>query len=207
MSLLLDPVPAQSQAPLERDESARLPGGGGMNPSAEPARSCAAANIGLAAGPVPGPPSPIEAGTGEAPWPVADLRAFLLGSWTLDRVILDRSRAMTGALEGEARFSPCAGGLLYEEHGILTLGEHRGRAERSYLYLFPEGGGRASVRFRDGRPFHELDLSCGEDRVSHPCRLDLYEGLFTVLGPAWWQSEWKASGPRKDYVLLTTYSR
>ena len=136
-----------------------------------------------------------------------NLKAFLLGSWKVDRIVIDRAHAMTGGLKGEATFRPCAGGLLYEEHGTLTLGEHCGRAEQSYLYEFPEGDGRASVRFRDGRAFYELDLSRGQDRVCHACHPDLYDGVFIALSSTTWQSEWKVTGPRKDYDLLTTYTR
>lgn len=140
-------------------------------------------------------------------WPVPNLKAFLLGSWKVDRIIIDRARALTGGLQGQAIFTPSAGGLLYQEHGTLTLGEHRGRAEHSYLYDFPEGDGQASVRFRDGRAFYDLDLARGQQRVCHACHPDLYEGLFIALSSAAWRSEWKVIGPRKDYDLLTTYTR
>ncbi|MFL6732279.1 MAG: DUF6314 family protein [Sphingomicrobium sp.] len=140
-------------------------------------------------------------------WSVPNLKAFLLGSWNVQRIVIDRAHAMTGGLKGEATFTPCADGLLYEEHGTLTLGEHRGRAEQSYLYEFPETEGRASVRFRDGRAFHELDLSHGQHRVCHDCHPDLYDGVFIALSSTAWQSEWNVTGPRKQYGLLTTYKR
>jgi hypothetical protein len=136
-----------------------------------------------------------------------DLKSFLLGAWEVDRLVADRARGITGRLEGLASFTPSPGGLLYEERGTLLLGEHEGQAEQRYLFDFPEGDTRATVRFRDGRLFHTLDLRNGEDRVRHDCRPDLYEGLFTLLGPTAWRSEWKVTGPRKDYHLVTTYTR
>ena len=140
-------------------------------------------------------------------WPVPNLKAFLLGSWKLQRVLVDRDEAMTGRFDGEASFRPCARGLLYEEHGTVTFGGHRGQAEQTYVYEFPEGDGRASVRFRDGRAFHRLDLSGGLDHVSHACGADLYEGAFTALSESAWKSEWKVTGPRKHYDLASTYTR
>lgn len=140
-------------------------------------------------------------------WSVPNLKAFLCGNWEVDRIVIDRALAMTGGLQGQATFRHRAAGLLYEEHGTLTFGEHHGRAEQSYLYEFPEGDRRASVRFRDGRAFYELDLSRGQDHVRHVCGTDVYDGVFIALSSTAWQSEWKVSGPRKAYDLLTTYTR
>jgi len=140
-------------------------------------------------------------------WSVPNLKAFLLGSWKVHRIIVDRDQAITGRFDGVASFRPCARGLLYEEHGTLTFGGHCGRAEQRYLYEFPEGEGHASVRFRDGRAFHDLDLSAGEYRVRHACHADLYDGAFTAVSTSAWQSEWKVTGPRKNYELMTAYTR
>lgn len=140
-------------------------------------------------------------------WSVPNLKTFLLGSWKLRRIIVDRDQAITGRYDGEATFSPCARGLQYEEHGTLTFGEHCGQAEQRYLYEFPESDGRASVRFRDGRAFHELDLSAGGDCVRHACGADLYAGAFTAMSASAWQSQWKVAGPRKHYDLTTSYTR
>jgi hypothetical protein len=140
-------------------------------------------------------------------WPVPNLKAFLLGSWKLERNLVDHDRATTGRLVGAASFSPCGRGLLYEERGTLTFGAHRGQAEQTYIYEFIEDDARASVRFRDGRAFHQLDLSGGRDHVCHACGADLYDGAFTALSASAWQSDWKVTGPRKNYELATTYTR
>ena len=140
-------------------------------------------------------------------WRVADLKEFLLGSWNMDRLVIDHARTTIGRLEGKVTFRPFGPNLLYEETGTLILGEHRGDAGQTYRYDFPDGDRRALVRFRDGRPFHDLDLSSGQDRPHHWCPPDLYEGVVLALGPAAWSTEWKVTGPRKDYDLVTTYSR
>jgi uncharacterized protein DUF6314 len=138
---------------------------------------------------------------------VPDLKAFLAGDWTIDRLVLDRANGMEGQFEGRAHFTLCGSALLYEEHGTLTFGEHRGRSGQSYRYDFPEGDGRANVHLRDGRPFHSLDLSQGQDFVSHACHPDLYDGRFVALGSSSWRSTWTVKGPRKDYDLVTMYVR
>jgi len=138
---------------------------------------------------------------------IPDLRAFLFGSWHIDRSVQDRRRSIRGELRGQARFVPEDRCLLYDEQGTLIFGVHRGRAEQSYRFDFPGGNARAYVRFRDGRAFHELDLSHGHAVVSHACDLDLYEGRFIALEPRQWQSTWKVTGPRKDQEIVTLYTR
>jgi len=141
------------------------------------------------------------------PWPVPDLEQFLSGGWSMDRLVIDHARTTIGRLRGKAIFRPSGPDLLYEEAGTLILGGHRGQARQTYRYDFSEGEGRALVRFGDGRPFHHLDLSTGQDRPRHACPPDLYEGIFLALGPCAWRTEWKVAGPRKDYGLVTTYTR
>ncbi|HEX5259277.1 MAG TPA: DUF6314 family protein [Sphingomicrobium sp.] len=138
---------------------------------------------------------------------VSDLRAFLAGTWHVDRSVLDRRQASTGELNGLARFTPFGRSLLYEERGTLTFGAHRGPAEQHLKFEFPDGETQARVRFRDGRPFHELDLSDGEANVSHPCGDDLYEGRFVVIDAGHWRSSWQVAGPRKDQEIVTHYIR
>ena len=137
-----------------------------------------------------------------------NLKPFLVGSWKVQRLIVDRACALNGRLDGHATFTPSSvDGLLYKERGHLVFGEHQGPAEQSYVYDFPESEGRALVRFRDGRPFHDLDLSAGLQRVQHACDPDRYDGLFLAVGATEWWSMWKVSGPRKDYDLMTIYTR
>ena len=140
-------------------------------------------------------------------WPVLDLRAFLSGRWRIDRSLVDRCHSIRGTLQGEARFSPDGSSLVYDERGTLTFGNHHGPAEQSYRYEFPRGATRASVRFRDGRLFHDLDLSLGHAIVSHVCAPDLYNARFVALDEQRWESAWKVTGPRKDQDIVTLYTR
>jgi hypothetical protein len=82
---------------------------------------------------------------------VSDLTAFLLGTWRLDREILDGSRrAITGRFSGSARFAldDRGPGLLRSvEHGTLQLGSYRGPASRCLSYQVD--GPCARVRLDD----------------------------------------------------------
>lgn len=140
-------------------------------------------------------------------WPVSDLRSYLSGRWRVTRTMVDLRDAIRGTLEGTAQFTPVGGSLLYKELGTLSFGAHRGPAEQQLDFAFPSEVARAEVAFRDGRAFHPLDLSRGEDNLTHACNPDLYEGRFLALDANRWQSTWKVTGPRKDQQIATLYTR
>ena len=108
-------------------------------------------------------------------------------------------------LVGTASFAPSPEGLLYQEDGVLVGGGFRSPASQSYRFLTE--GPRASVRFRDGRLFHELDLACGAAHVRHACAPDMYRGRYRVRGANLWTSAWRVDGPRKQLLIVTRYRR
>ena len=121
--------------------------------------------------------------------------------------MLDRRQSLGGRFVGEAEFAGSSDALLYREQGRLTFSSHRVRRTGPSL-RFLRRPSRATVYFRDGRAFHDLDLSQGLDLVSHICDPDIYEGRFMVLDDGRWQSAWKVTGPRKDAVeIFSVYSR
>ena len=138
---------------------------------------------------------------------VPDLKTYLSGRWQLDRFLQDRRHSISGELRGQAHFSSAGDALLYHERGRLNFGAHEGLAEQSYSYEFPNGIGRAFVRFRDGRAFHDLDLQQGQSVVSHACDPDFYEGHIVAIDGQHWQSSWTVAGPRKDLQIITLYTR
>ncbi|MGP1397444.1 MAG: DUF6314 family protein [Inquilinaceae bacterium] len=149
-------------------------------------------------------PSPPAANGGA--WPVADLRAYLIGSWTVERRILDRRPRRRGSFTGRAVFAEDGDGLRYRETGRLRIGDHDAPAEQIHRYEFPAPSA-AAVFFRDGRPFHRLDLTTGRARAVHPCHPDLYRARFKVLRPDAWCVLWRVTGPSKRLRLATLYSR
>lgn len=99
------------------------------------------------------------------------------------------------------------GGLLHEESGMFVwLGVPR-PAQRTLRFLPGRTPGTADVRFADGRPFHDLDLTTGRHVADHPCSADLYRGEFTVRDADRWRTVWRVAGPAKDLLLTTDYAR
>ncbi|MFR9799294.1 DUF6314 family protein [Streptomyces sp. MS06] len=144
-------------------------------------------------------------------WPVPDVLAHLAGRWRVERTVLDLATGDEGRFTGTADFEPgtgtAAGGLVHRESGTFRWRGVARPAGRT-LHFLPGGTpGRAEVRFADGRPFHDLDLTRGHHVADHPCAADLYRGEFTVRDADHWRAVWRVRGPAKDLVLTTGYAR
>jgi hypothetical protein len=144
-------------------------------------------------------------------WPVTDVLAYLAGSWRVQRSVRDLASGDEGAFTGTTVFEPLDGeetGLLHRELGTFVWQDAARPAERTLRFLAGDGGGgRADVRFGDGRPFHDLDLTSGRHVTDHPCAADLYRGEFTVQDADHWRTVWRVGGPAKDLLLTTDYTR
>ncbi|MEW2072581.1 DUF6314 family protein [Streptomyces sp. NPDC012403] len=140
-------------------------------------------------------------------WPVPDVLGYLSGRWRAERTVRDLASGEEGRFEGTVVFGPLeGGGLLQSESGDFTWRGVTRPAERTLRFL-PGPGGTADVRFADGRPFHDLDLSAGRYVADHPCSADLYRGEFTVRDADHWRTLWRVRGPAKDLELTTGYAR
>ncbi|WP_033323466.1 DUF6314 family protein [Streptomyces yerevanensis] len=141
-------------------------------------------------------------------WPVADVLAYLAGSWRVERSVRDLASGAEGTFSGTADFEPLAeGGLLHHESGTFVWQGVARPAERTLRFLPGATPSRADVRFADGRPFHGLDLASGRHIADHPCAADLYRGEFTVYDASHWRTVWRVGGPAKDLTLTTDYTR
>ena len=128
------------------------------------------------------------------------------GAWQIARRIEDANELANGSFEGTATFTKVNDTRLsYYETGLLHLSNgHKMQGERGYVWQ--QQGDLISVLFTDGRPFHEFDL---RDRSSaeHLCDPDVYRVSYDFAKWPAWQSCWRVTGPRKDYVMTTSYSR
>ncbi|MES9523392.1 DUF6314 family protein [Streptomyces capoamus] len=141
-------------------------------------------------------------------WPVPDVLAHLAGRWRVERAVRDLAGGAEGHFTGTTVFGPLAdGGLLHEESGTFTWQGTARPATRTLRFLPGPTPGRADVRFADGRPFHDLDLTTGHWIAGHPCSADFYRGEFTVRDADRWRTVWRVGGPAKDLVLTTDYVR
>ena len=172
-----------------------------------------------------------EALRGEVPVPVTDVLAYLAGTWHVERTVADLAGGGTGTFDGTTVFAPLdpdgadqsgdglpgrgersgdggdRSGLLHHESGTFRWQGTPRPAERTLRYLPGEHSGTARVEFSDRRFFHDLDLRTGAYVAYHPCAADLYRGEFTVLGADRWRTRWRVTGPAKDLVLVTDYTR
>ena len=125
------------------------------------------------------------------------------GLWRLDRVIRQADGA-EAVFAGSARFTPVAAGLAYDEAGQLVLsGQPPMQATRRYLWRAE--GGRIAVDYADGKAFHDFDPQAAEAR--HFCDPDTYLVRYDFTGWPRWRAEWRVTGPRKDYLLISDYKR
>lgn len=131
--------------------------------------------------------------------------AAFRGDWVLEREIEDIRAGRPGRLVGRAQFSPDAQGLVYVEEGLLTLGEGPG-VEASRRYLWREGGANAvEVRFEDGRFFHRFYADELRPAAVHDCPPDQYRVRYDFGKWPRWEAEWRVTGPRKDYAMVSRY--
>lgn len=126
----------------------------------------------------------------------ADLLAYLMGGWAVERLLKSGTAGHRGTFTGEAEFSPEPGGAAaaaYHEHGRLRWPTYDGPAGRRLRYELT-GDGVLAVRFADGRPFHTVELRGGRAAHVHPCGEDLYVGTLTVVDEDEWRQVWRVSG-------------
>jgi hypothetical protein len=127
------------------------------------------------------------------------------GAWRLARRIEDALAGETWDFAGQARFTPVPEGLDYVESGTLTgPGGRRMQAERRYLWR--DGGEGIDLFFADGRFFHHIPAAARPE-AEHPCGDDLYRVAYDFADWPRWRAEWRVRGPRKDYVLHSSYAR
>ena len=147
-----------------------------------------------------------EAHNGLVAFPIIDLNGYFSGEWRLVREIADADGEAIGTATGRAAFALDADVLIYHESGELQLGAHRGPFVRT-LHYRSAGGARAAVHFDHGGFFHDVDLATGEWAADHPCSADWYRGAYRLLDARRWEQEWAVTGPAKDHVITTRFTR
>ncbi len=126
------------------------------------------------------------------------------GQWGIARRIDDRLMGRAAVFTGRALFRPDGVGLEYTEEGMLKVpGQPEMQATRRYLWRAQ--GAEICVLFEDGRAFHRLSADRLQD--THDCAPDIYHVLYQF--DAWpnWRADWRVSGPRKDYRMISDYTR
>lgn len=150
--------------------------------------------------------------------PGFDLRAYLRGSWSVARTLLDRSTGISGTFTGVVRFTALDdGGLLWREEGTVqwepldgaSLGRapFTGPASREYLLQPADTPDVLEVFFPDGRPFHRMGFAGQANHDMHWCDPDTYRVTYKFVGPDECGYRWDVTGPAKDQLLESVLQR
>jgi len=135
--------------------------------------------------------------------PIQDLRAYLAGTWNVERTLLDRSSGTRGTFTGVVQYTeePDGGGLHYREDGTMHWPTHTGPAFREYLLKPGPEPDSMDVFFPDGRPFHVMSFATQANQDKHWCDPDDYYVNYTWEGPDAFSFTWDVRGPAKDLLL------
>jgi len=142
-----------------------------------------------------------------------DLRAYLLGDWSVDRTLLDRATRSRGTFTGVVRFTETNdGGLRFREEGTVQWNPaggtpFAGPASREYLLRASATPDAMDMFFPDGRPFHRIGFGGQDHRDTHWCDPDTYRVEYTKLGPDEFHYRWDVTGPAKDLLLESALHR
>ncbi|MGJ3189484.1 hypothetical protein FQP90_01785 [Paenarthrobacter nitroguajacolicus] len=134
--------------------------------------------------------------------PIQDLRAYLAGSWAVERTLLDRASGTRGSFSGVVLYTENPdGGLDYREDGTMHWPTHTGPAFREYVLAPGAAPDSLEVFFPDGRPFHVMAFSEKGHEDKHWCDPDDYRVTYTYNGPDSFSFTWDVRGPAKDLLL------
>lgn len=129
------------------------------------------------------------------------------GRWRLHRVIEDHRAGTRLIFEGDVSMFDDGEGLTYRESGRWARADWGGLAATRTL-LWREDPRGIGVFFGDGRPFHVFEVvRDGVSASGHDCAPDRYDVIYRFHLPMLWEADWRATGPRKDYVSRTRYDR
>ncbi len=129
-----------------------------------------------------------------------------VGEWRIDREIT-HDNAPPARFAGLARLELDGEGLSYAEAGELVIaGAPPMQAERQYLWRTGPTGG-IEVFFADGRPFHAFDPNAAAPQDRHWCDTDIYDVRYDFGDWPDWRADWRVSGPRKTYRMMSRFSR
>ena len=126
--------------------------------------------------------------------------SLILGTWEIQRRILDHRAGTTASFSGRATITS----TRFEETGQLTFGPSVLHATRAYQLQF--GKRSVTVTHPDGSEFIVLHAQPSQT-VRHHCGADLYVGRFFFVDADTWAEAWRVVGPRKRYVSLARYRR
>jgi len=91
------------------------------------------------------------------------------------------------------------------ESGTLEVNQQRFEARQSYIWTVIND--RLDVLFADQRPFHSVPMGVAKPKAEHFCTPDMYNVRYDFSAWPNWTSSWTVRGPRKNYVMTSSYSK
>jgi hypothetical protein len=142
-----------------------------------------------------------------------DLRAYLLGSWSVDRTLWDRTADTHGTFTGVAMFIEMDDGALrFHEQGTVRWATPGGEpffgpAQRTYILRSSDTPDALEVYFADRRPFHRMSFLTADASENHWCDPDTYRVEYSLVSQDEYRYSWNVSGPAKNLLLESVLHR
>ena len=127
----------------------------------------------------------------------------LAGHWSLARRIR-HADGRENSFSGKAVFTRSGSRLIQEESGLLRIDDQSLKARQRLVWN--QDGPLLKVHFADMRPFHEIPVGVADPETVHHCPPDRYHVAYDFAQWPIWRSVWTVTGPRKDYVMNSTYT-
>ena len=127
----------------------------------------------------------------------------LAGQWSLAR----RIRHVDGrenSFSGKAVFTRSGSRLIQEESGLLRLDDQALEARQRLVWK--QDGPMLKVHFADMQPFLEIPIGVPDPEAGHDCPPARYHVTYDFAQWPVWGSVWTVTGPRKDYIMNSTYT-
>jgi len=135
-----------------------------------------------------------------------NLEKYFVGSWRLERKIIDLRQQKQMGLLGRAELKQSEGIYKFFETGDLDTGQGVFKATQEYFWQFI-GPDNIHINFTDDRLLVSLKFTNNIANGYHFCSPDQYDCDFEILDNNSYASKWRVIGPAKNYQINNLYLR
>lgn len=128
--------------------------------------------------------------------------SFLIGTWAIDRTIVNRATATRGTFLGTLTVTQDGDHFNWHEAGKLVWNARELPAPRTLSIRRIDG--EWWVTFADGSRFHRWLVG---EKVFHPCAEDTYCGLIERVSPGQLNVTWDVTGPTENQLICSRLAR
>jgi hypothetical protein len=137
----------------------------------------------------------------------------LAGKWSIQRTINSSHSDLLGTFTGEALYKKSSDLLLhYREEGLLERAQCESSCAFREYYFFYNKEIEVYFDAKLTRLFHKIELKLEERyplkaEAKHYCGEDVYNMAYTFVSEREYRTIVSVKGPRKDYVINSTYNK